>query len=35
MEAEQIKNAVPADQIATDIKTRKAVELVVSSAKKA
>lgn len=33
MEAEQIKNAVPADQIATDIKTRKAVELVVSSAK--
>lgn len=35
MEAEQIKNAVPADQIATDIKTRKAVELVVSSVKKA
>lgn len=35
METEQIKNAVPADQIATDIKTRKAVELVVSSAKKA
>ena len=35
MEAEQIKNAVPANQIATDIKTRKAVELVVSSAKKA
>lgn len=35
MEAEQIKNAVPADQIATDIKTRKAVELIVSSAKKA
>lgn len=35
MEAEQIKNAVPADQIATDIKTRKALELVVSSAKKA
>ena len=35
MEAEQIKNAVPAEQLAGDIKTRKAVELVVESAKKA
>lgn len=35
MEAEQIKNAVPADQLAGDIKTRKAVELVVDSAEKA
>lgn len=35
MEAEQIKNAVPADQIAADIKTKKAVELIVDSAKKA
>lgn len=35
MEAEQIKKAVPADQLASDIKTRKAVELVVASAEKA
>lgn len=35
MEAEQIKAAVPADQLAGDIKTRKAVELVVNSAEKA
>ncbi len=35
MEAEQIKNAVPADQIADDIKKRKAVELIVESAEKA
>lgn len=35
MEAEQIKNAVPADQIAADIKTKKAVELIVDSAEKA
>lgn len=35
MEAEQIKNAVPADQLAKDIKTRKAVDLIVDSAKKA
>lgn len=35
MEAEQIKNAVPTEQLAGDIKTRKAVELVVESAKKA
>lgn len=35
MEAEQIKNTVPAEQLAGDIKTRKAVELVVESAKKA
>ncbi|MGN0528220.1 MAG: trigger factor [Eubacterium sp.] len=35
MEAEQIKNAVPADQLAKDIQTRKAVDLIVDSAKKA
>ncbi|MDE6155490.1 MAG: trigger factor, partial [Eubacterium sp.] len=35
MEAEQIKNAVPADQIAADIKTKKAVDLIVDSAEKA
>lgn len=35
MEAEQVKNAVPADQLASDIKTRKAVDLIVESAKKA
>lgn len=35
MEADQIKKAVPADQLASDIKTRKAVELVVDSAEKA
>jgi trigger factor len=35
MEAEQIKNAVPADQIAADVKTRKAVDLIVESAEKA
>lgn len=35
MEAEQIKNAVPADQLASDIKTRKALDLVVESAEKA
>ncbi len=35
MEADQVKNAVPADQLAADIKTRKAVELIVESAKKA
>lgn len=35
MDAEQIKAAVPVDQLAADIKTRKAVELVVASAKKA
>lgn len=34
MEAEQIKNAVPQDQIASDIKTRKALDLVVDSAVK-
>lgn len=32
MEAEQIKNAVPTDQIAADVKTRKALNLVVDSA---
>lgn len=35
MDAEQIKNAVPADQLAKDIQTRKAVDLIVDSAKKA
>jgi trigger factor len=35
MEAEQIKNAVPDDQIAADVKTRKAVDLIVESAEKA
>lgn len=34
MEAEQIKKAVPQDQIVSDIKTKKAVEFIVSSAKK-
>ena len=35
MDAEQIKAAVPAEQLENDIKTRKAVELIVDSAKKA
>lgn len=35
MEADQIKVAVPADQLASDIKTRKALDLVVESAVKA
>lgn len=35
MEADQIKNAVPADQIAKDVTTKKAVDLIVDSAKKA
>ena len=35
MEAEQIRAAVPADQIAHDIKVRKAVDLIVENAKKA
>lgn len=35
MEADQIKAAVPADQLAGDIKTRKALDLVVESAVKA
>ena len=35
MEADQIKTAVPADQLASDIKTRKALDLVVESAVKA
>lgn len=34
MEVEQIKNAVSADQLASDIKTRKAVDLIVDSAVK-
>lgn len=34
MEAEQIKNAVPSDQLASDIKTRKALDLIVDSAVK-
>lgn len=32
MEAEQIKNAIPADQISEDIKRNKAVDLIVDSA---
>ncbi len=35
MEAEQIKNSLSADQIAGDVKTKKAVDLIVNSAKKA
>lgn len=35
MEADQIKSAVPAEQIAKDVNTRKAVDLIVDSAKKA
>ncbi|MBE6741771.1 MAG: trigger factor [Ruminococcaceae bacterium] len=35
MEADQIRAAVPAEQIAQDIKTRKAVDLIVESAVKA
>lgn len=35
MEAEQIKNALSTDQIAADVKTKKAVDLIVNSAKKA
>lgn len=35
MEADQIKKAVPADQLAKDIQTRKAVNIIVDSAKKA
>ena len=35
MEPDQIKAAVPADQLAHDIKTRKAVDLIVESAKNA
>ncbi|MGN0459146.1 MAG: trigger factor [Eubacterium sp.] len=35
MEAEQIKTAVPADQLSADIVTRKAVDFVVENAKKA
>lgn len=35
MEAEQIKKAVPADQIAKDVTTQKAINLIVDSAKKA
>ncbi|MBR3738506.1 MAG: trigger factor [Eubacterium sp.] len=35
MEADQIKAAVPTDQIAHDVKIRKAIDLIVDSAKKA
>lgn len=35
MEAEQIKNALSADQIAADVKTKKAIALIVDSAEKA
>lgn len=34
MEAEQIKKAVPADQLAKDINTKKAVDFIVDNAKK-
>ena len=34
MEADQIKNAIPADQLASDVKTKKAVDLIVDSAVK-
>ena len=34
MEAEQIKKAVPADQIAADVKTKKAIDIIVDSAVK-
>ena len=34
MEAEQIKKAVPADQIAADVKTKKAIDVIVDSAVK-
>lgn len=34
MEAEQVKKAVPADQLASDIKVKKAVDLIVESAVK-
>lgn len=35
MEADKIKAAVPQDQIAKDVTTKKAVDLIVNSAKKA
>lgn len=35
MEADQIKKAVPQDQIAKDVNTKKAVDLIVENAKKA
>jgi trigger factor len=35
MEADQIKNAVPQDQIAKDVTTKKAIDLIVNSAEKA
>lgn len=34
MEAEQIKNSVPTEQLASDIKTKKAVDIIVESAVK-
>ena len=34
MEADQIKKAVPADQIAADVKTKKAIDVIVDSAVK-
>ena len=34
MEADQIKNAIPADQLASDVKTKKAIDLIVDSAVK-
>lgn len=32
MEVEQIKNAIPTDQLASDVKTKKAIDLIVESA---
>ena len=34
VEADQIKNAVPTDQLASDVKTKKAIDLIVDSAVK-
>jgi trigger factor len=34
MEADQIKNAIPTDQLASDVKTKKAIDLIVDSAVK-
>ena len=34
MEVEQIKNAIPTDQLASDVKTKKAIDLIVESAVK-
>ena len=34
MEADQIKKAIPTDQLASDVKTKKAIDLIVDSAVK-